>query len=207
MHWLYFNESSPAILERAGFLYDSTVGYNETIGFRAGTTQGFKPFEVTTLLELPMHIMDTALFYPSHLNLTAQQAKKMVNSIIDKTLKFGGAVTINWHDRSIAPERLWGEFYAQLISELKARGAWCASAGRAVSWFQQRRSVAFHKVEQGMDVLLPINPNSDNRVPALRVRVYNLKGISAEPSNMYTDTILTANMNIRFAVGSSIVCQ
>ena len=29
-------------LEKAGFSYDSTVGYNETIGYRAGTAQVFK---------------------------------------------------------------------------------------------------------------------------------------------------------------------
>ena len=43
MHWLYFNEESPVLLERAGFSYDSTVGYNETVGYRAGTTQVFRP--------------------------------------------------------------------------------------------------------------------------------------------------------------------
>jgi hypothetical protein len=43
MHWLFFDERSPAILEAAGFSYDSTVGYNQTVGYRAGTTQVFKP--------------------------------------------------------------------------------------------------------------------------------------------------------------------
>ena len=38
MHWLYFDEDAPARLEKAGFSYDSTVGYNETVGYRAGTT-------------------------------------------------------------------------------------------------------------------------------------------------------------------------
>jgi len=43
MHWLYYNEKSPKILEQAGAAYDSTVGYNETVGYRAGTTQAYKP--------------------------------------------------------------------------------------------------------------------------------------------------------------------
>src|SRR5262249_53756110 len=54
MHWLYFNESSHVTLERAGFSYDSTVGYNQTVGYRAGTTQPFKPLGTERLLELPM---------------------------------------------------------------------------------------------------------------------------------------------------------
>ena len=43
MHWLYFDEESPKILDRAGFSYDSTFGYNDALGFRAGTTNVFSP--------------------------------------------------------------------------------------------------------------------------------------------------------------------
>src|SRR5881628_3650602 len=146
MHWLYLDEKSPAILEQAGFTYDSTVGYNETIGYRAGTAQAFRPLEAMKLLELPLHVMDTALFYPFHLNLSPKEARERVRSIIDDALRFGGAVTINWHDRSIAPERLWGEFYAELIEDLKSRSAWFSTASRAVSWFRRRRSAVFEAV-------------------------------------------------------------
>src|SRR4029077_5024773 len=43
MHWLYFNQQSPAVLDKAGLAYDSSIGYNETVGYRAGTTQAFRP--------------------------------------------------------------------------------------------------------------------------------------------------------------------
>ena len=39
MHWLCFDETSPQKLEEAGFQYDSTVGYNDAVGYRAGTSQ------------------------------------------------------------------------------------------------------------------------------------------------------------------------
>ena len=208
MHWLYFNESSPVALERAGFTYDSTVGYNETVGYRAGTAQVYKPLQAHHLLELPLHVMDTALFYPGYLNLSFEEADKQVGAIINSAIQFGGAITFNWHDRSIAPERLWGEFYVRLISELKVKGAWCTGAGRVVAWFQKRRSVAFHRGEQGLDIVLPnAHPNCDERVPGLRVRVYNPKGSSTKPSEAYVDTVLATSMNIRLPVGSSVVCQ
>ena len=40
------------------------VGYNETVGFRAGTSQVFAPIGTKHLLELPLHIQDTSLLYP-----------------------------------------------------------------------------------------------------------------------------------------------
>ncbi len=78
MHWLYFDEQSPSRLEEAGFSYDSTVGYNETIGFRAGSTQAYRPLGAQQLLELPLHVMDTALFYPSYLDLSPRRAHAAV---------------------------------------------------------------------------------------------------------------------------------
>ena len=70
MHWLYYDRQSPQALEQAGAAYDSTIGYNETVGYRAGTTQAYKPLEASRLLELPLHVMDTALFYPAYLGLS-----------------------------------------------------------------------------------------------------------------------------------------
>ncbi|NOS80987.1 MAG: hypothetical protein HOP32_05330 [Nitrospira sp.] len=208
MHWLYFDENSPVALERAGFTYDSTVGYNETIGYRAGTTQAYKPLQAHHLLELPLHVMDTALFYPDYLNLSFDEADKQVGVLIDNAVQYGGTVTVNWHDRSLAPERLWGEFYARLLDRLKIKGAWCASAGHAVDWFQKRRAVVFQRVEHGLDVaLLNAQSNCNERVPGLRVRVYNSNGIGSQSSDEYSDTVLTTSMNIPLPVGRSIACQ
>ena len=150
-HWLYFDRKSPAIMEAAGFSYDSSSGYNETVGYRAGTTQVFKPLETDQLLELPMHIMDTALFYPAHLNLSPNQARRLVSTLIDNSTRFGGVLTVNWHDRSIAPERLWDKPYNQLLKDLKSRDAWFATAAKTIAWFKQRRSVRIDNVTRDGD--------------------------------------------------------
>ncbi len=143
MHWLYYDQQSPAVLEKAGATYDSTIGYNETVGYRAGTTQAYKPLEASRLLELPLHVMDTALFYPAYLGLSPLQARSVLSRMVDNAVQFGGCLTINWHDRSIAPERLWGACYRDVVEDLKSRGAWFATAGQAISWFRKRRSVVF----------------------------------------------------------------
>ena len=177
MHWLYFDTRSPAVLEEVGIDYDATSGYNETIGYRAGTTQVYKPLEVVHLLELPLHVMDTALFFPRHLDLSAEQARKRVDQIIDNAIEFGGCVTVNWHDRSIAPERLWGDFYVDLVEELRNKRAWFATAAQAVSWFRMRRSAVFETVDtEGgtLRVTLAVDVTPD--LPDLQVAVYNERG-------------------------------
>jgi hypothetical protein len=143
MHWLYFDSNSFATLEDAGYTYDSTVGYNETIGYKAGTSQAFRPIGSNRLLELPLIIMDTSLFYPSHLGLTYDEAKEKVMSILQLAKKHGGVVTINWHDRSLAPERNWGPLYKWMIQQGRQDGAWFASMCQATAWFRERRKSTF----------------------------------------------------------------
>jgi hypothetical protein len=173
MHWLFFDERAPERLDEAGFTYDSTFGYNETVGFRAGTMQAFKPMTAGRLLELPLAIMDTALFYPSHLNLSQKAAKQAVWRLVDEAERYGGALTINWHDRSLAPERLWGEFYVQLVDELKRRGAWFATATQAASWFAQRRSAVFDSVRWGgASARIRASTDRCQDLPGLTVRVH-----------------------------------
>jgi hypothetical protein len=170
MHWLFFDSESAGKLDEAGFSYDSTIGYNETVGYRAGTTQAFRPFGTKRLLELPLHIMDTALFYPAHLNLSPKQAMMLVNGMVDDMRQFGGLLMVNWHDRSIAPERLWDDFYAQLIEKLQLAGAWFCTATEAAQWFRRRREVTFGT--NGSEAALA-STRSEAGLPGLRIRSYH----------------------------------
>jgi hypothetical protein len=209
MHWLFFDEQSPSRLDEGGFVYDSTFGYNDTVGFKAGTLQAFKPLSARRLLELPLTIMDTALFYPSHLNLTPDAAKQVVWRLVDDAERYGGALVINWHDRSLAPERLWGDFYMALLEELRRRRAWCPTASEAAAWFSQRRSVAFASRPDGETVQIRVTADGRHDVPGLRVRVYEprtpdqaLSPRGRRPLT-FTDLPLTQSQNACVTIGAA----
>ncbi len=163
MHWLYFDQSSAKALDQAGYHYDSTLGYNRTVGYRCGTCQVYKALGAQRLKELPLHVMDTALFFPDYMNLKPAEAKARVSALISNALRFGGVLTINWHDRSIAPERLWHRLYRDIIVELKSRGAWFASASQTVQWFEKRRAVK-------LDATADATPGSTDDLPGLTIK-------------------------------------
>jgi hypothetical protein len=206
MHWLYSDGRSAGALEEAGFSYDSTVGYNDTVGYRAGTGQAFKPLSATHLLELPMQIMDTALFYPTYLNLTEREARERLSPVFDDAVRYGGALTVNWHDRSIAPERLWGDFYVGLLNELTARGAWFSTAEQAVSWFRRRRSSVFERVdcEDKRLRVSVVDGHSGDDCPGLRLRFHRPRTLSelgqtdTDFRRSYTDTAFKGTIDFRF---------
>jgi hypothetical protein len=194
MHWLYWDERAPKRLEEAGFDYDSTFGYNDTVGFRAGTAQAFKPITARHLLEMPLAIMDTALFYPSYLNLTREAAKYTLQPLVADVERHGGALTINWHDRSLAPERLWGGFYADLVDDLKRRTAWFPTAAEAVAWFRRRRSAVFDSVcREGNSMRIVVSAEASEGIPGLTVRLHR-------PSQSFTDLTFGDTLNARVAL-------
>jgi hypothetical protein len=121
--------------------------------------------------------------------------------MLDNAVRFGGTLTINWHDRSLAPERLWGEFYSDLVQDLKRRGAWFSTASQAISWSRKRRSVKFEtdsSVPGGLRAHVAVDQR-DN-LPALRLRIHTpqkLGSFSAHDSGSYVDTMVAESMEVR----------
>jgi len=205
MHWLFFDSNSPAALEEGGFSYDSSVGYCETVGFRAGTSQAFQFPGVPRLMELPLLMMDTALFYPAYLNLDEASAESKALELLDCSEEFGGALTINWHDRSIAPERQWDGFYLKLLNELTRRRAWCPTASDAVAWFRKRRCTTFSAEAQNGRLKIRGQVGQSDNLPGLRLRVHKPKASGlvpgfSRPAGGYVDLEMDNETEISTAI-------
>jgi hypothetical protein len=172
MHWLLHDERTFRTLEEAGFSYDSTVGYNDAIGYRSGTGQVYRPLGVTELLELPMHIQDGALFFSGRLNLSEGEAMDACEGFMARARRFGGVMTVIWHDRSHAAERFWGEFYARLVTRLQSMKVWFGTGEQITSWFRRRREAVFKRGEKG--VIVRLKKSGKCKLPPMVVRVHEL---------------------------------
>lgn len=208
MHWLYFSRESPKLLEEAGFDYDSTIGYNEANGFRSGTTQVFCLPGSAKLLELPLNVMDTALFYSGRMGLSEAEAMEQCKNLISTLRSYGGVFTINWHTRSLSPERNWDSFYVELLDLLKTERVWFATAKAAVEWFRRRRQIRFEDVEvtsRGVKVKLRATKAPDS--PGFTLRVHNPGKVvktadrdRSSPSSNWIDAPLTGEPEIEVTV-------
>jgi len=184
MHWLYFGPDSPAALERAGFDYDSTYGYNDAVGYRAGTSQSFKLLRTDALMELPLSVMDSALFYPRRMGLSTGAAWTFCDRILKNAVSFGGTIVVNWHDRSLSPERLWGAFYKEFVCRIaNGRKAWFTTAANAVLWFRSRRNIRFEQTDASMVMVTRTSISAD--VPAPTMLVY--RAGNSEPEQICFD--------------------
>lgn len=171
MHWLYFDADSPRRLEAAGFDYDSTWGYNDAVGFRAGTSQVFRLPASKNLMELPLSVMDSALFYRGRMGLAHEEALQLCVRIVATAMRYGGTLVINWHDRSLAPERLWGRAYRTLLKDVTSgHRVWFATGREAVDWFRWRRSIRFTRETHAGVVTVAASPPLRD-IPAAVMRI------------------------------------
>ncbi|MDT8366720.1 MAG: hypothetical protein RRA15_09535 [bacterium] len=177
MHWLYFSSLTAKVLGSAGYRYDSTVGYNDAVGFRAGTAQVYELPGSMGVMELPMHIQDSAMFYSGRMGIYEEEAFNKCENIINNVSKFGGALTINWHQRSLAPERNWDVFYQKLLKRLNENKVWFATAMHAVEWFAARRELRFERVDyRQKEVTLTINGNREPFENKVNIQLHNSGG-------------------------------
>ena len=152
-------------------------------------------------MELPMHVMDTALFFPPYMNLSPNKRSSAVDQLVKNSERLGGVMTVNWHDRSIAPERLWNEFYSELLADLRKRSAWFATGGQVVAWFRKRRETVFEHVslkDGTARIDVPADPPGSD-LPALTLRVHR-----TSPSSLGGATSETPKSR-DFALNSGLV--
>lgn len=218
-HWLLFGPSSWKILDNAGYSYDSTFGYNDDTGFRAGTLQVFQPRTASRLLELPLQIQDIGLFTKSCwapdgsgwkkvpcLHLNREDAADYCARIFNFARKYGGEVTLLWHYENITPPRDWSGFYRMLIERAKADAAWLTTADNIVAWFRARRQVCLTCIWEKEKLTISAKGNhSSGELPQFRVRIYHPAGqqVTADaeylPGEGYTDIRLDrASITVSF---------
>ena len=129
---------TPRLQERVGYRIDSTLGFAEHEGFRNGTCMPFLRFDtsantVTRVWEMPLAVMESALFNRLGLDLAA--AKQATHDILAQCRRFGGAAVMLWH--SVLWDEMdhpgWGEHFLDTLACAADQKAQVASLQEALS--------------------------------------------------------------------------
>lgn len=104
--WHFLRSLQPAdfnALISAGVSDDFTLGYADTVGFRLGTSRCVrwidpKNRKVTSLRLHPLVAMDCSLSNSYYMNLTEDEAKKTLLSLLSQIRKHHGEVVLLWHN-------------------------------------------------------------------------------------------------------------
>jgi len=129
-----------APLADVGLTYDTTLGFPDAVGFRAGIARPFRPWSFEReapleLLEVPLAAMDATLAEERYLGLTAKRAEPRLIRLLDWAAEHGGAFAILWHpDRfDRATSGGWDRLYSRLLDAVLERSGRCVSVAELVS--------------------------------------------------------------------------
>jgi peptidoglycan/xylan/chitin deacetylase (PgdA/CDA1 family) len=121
------------------FRYDSSLGYADALGFRAGIVRPFHPWDherdaPSQIVEIPMAAMDATLAEPHYLGLRPADAERRLLVLLDRAAEVGGAFSVIWHSERFDPAtaRGWDRLYFRFIYAVHERGGVCVSAGEAL---------------------------------------------------------------------------
>ncbi len=123
-------------LDRLGFRYDTTLGFADAPGFRAGIAHPFRPWDFEQeaplgLVEIPLAAMDVTYAEERYLGLSARAAEPRLLELVRRAAERGGGFALLWHtdrfDRGTA--RGWDRLYARVIEAVRAHGGVCLPAG------------------------------------------------------------------------------
>jgi peptidoglycan/xylan/chitin deacetylase (PgdA/CDA1 family) len=134
-----------APLAGIGFRYDTSLGFPDALGFRAGIAHPFRSWDFARdrpadLVEVPLAVMDATLAEERYAALSAAEAKPQVLALLDWAAEHGGAFSILWHpERFDGPSaRGWDRLYFELIEAVRERGGICLAAGELAGMAAER---------------------------------------------------------------------
>lgn len=103
-HWLRFDDHARFFreVEKAQLVYDSTLGFSETCGFRNGAGFAFPPYDFESekahcFLEIPLVIMDGSLAMSAL--RSSRSPQELADEILSESRRWGwGGIAILWHN-------------------------------------------------------------------------------------------------------------
>jgi hypothetical protein len=129
-----------ASLSALGFRYDTTLGFPDAVGFRAGIAHPFRPWdfgrdEPAGIVEIPLAAMDATLAEERYLGLSAKRAAPQLVGLLDWAAEHGGGFAILWHPDRFDPVTSggWDRLYSRVLDGVRERGGICMSAAELAS--------------------------------------------------------------------------
>jgi hypothetical protein len=100
-HYLRWSPETWLDWEACGLAYDSTVGFADRIGFRAGTCFPYRPWSLREsreldLIEVPLIVMDCTPV--KYMGLPKSQGLERIRGCIQRATRVGGVFTLLWHN-------------------------------------------------------------------------------------------------------------
>jgi len=144
------------IQESVGLLYDTTLGFNDSLGFRWGISFPFRPFfpkenRILDVLQIPLTIEDLPYF-------RSPQRFNQFIKIFKNVGHIHGVLTLLWHQSVFNENEFpgWESEYIKILDYCKEHNAWIGSGRQIHNWWTRREKIIIDwEYSHGMLKIVP----------------------------------------------------
>lgn len=120
-HYLRWRPETWAHWEQCGLAYDSTVGYADRVGFRAGTCVPYFPWlwkegRRADLLEIPLVVMDRTMVSEKYMAMSPDASVATLRMLMRRCEAVGGVLTLLWHNNCLG--RPFSAYFPRIFDTL-----------------------------------------------------------------------------------------
>lgn len=118
-HWLRYFEAITPYIHNEFFKFDSTLGWNDLMGFRSGCVCRYRPYDhknhkAFDHFETPQILMDSNIF--GYFSEDCARKAAIATLLIEKAGQYKNTcVSISWHQRSCSPDYGWNTAYEKIL--------------------------------------------------------------------------------------------
>jgi hypothetical protein len=139
-HYLQYDPAvTPDLQAEAGFIADTSQGFNDLVGYRAGTCFPYLVWsrsrgEMLPLLEVPLHVQDGPMWGAAP---SVEAAVVLCVRMMDQVQAMGGCMGLLFHPLALSTERGLA-VYREVLQEAYRRNAWGCSTRELAHWWLAR---------------------------------------------------------------------
>ena len=125
-HWLRFSLADTWRAQAAaGIRVDTSLGFNDRPGFRAGMAAAYRPFDHAAgrahdVVVVPTALMDTQLF--RHRVMNRAERRQEIRRLLEEIADVSGEACVIWHSHVFSADYGWSGDYEYILSTMRDLG-------------------------------------------------------------------------------------
>jgi len=185
--------------ERAGLSYDTTLGYNDCLGFRWGISFPFRPYyseekRNLDIVQIPLTIEDLPYF-------RSQQPFDQFLKIFKNVRHTQGVLTLLWHHSVFNENEFpgWESDYIKILDYCKEQNAWIGSGRQVHEWWTRREETRIDwEYDRALLKIIPYPLGEQHCItiyPPEKMKIKDIKNAGIVSSDESSVIIKTQNID------------
>ncbi|MFX1298345.1 MAG: hypothetical protein ACFFD2_26255 [Promethearchaeota archaeon] len=202
-HFLKFEfPTTWEVQNKVNFLYDTTIGFNDKIGFKNSIAFPFFSLDhdlnLLPIIEIPLIIMDAVAW--TWLKLTEDNVLETILKVRDIIKQHHGLLTLLWHQCTL--KMRGGRLYPNILKKLIENSAYIASGVEIAHWWYARNEFKISIIPKKAEILINFQNSQNIQNMGLLIKGKQMEIISKTP-NIKIIEKLDSGYKLTFTSGDS----